>query len=183
MQQAERVRQHSFSIEGRSNSFRILKKPVKPVVIKSQPTDLETTNILQESFEEGFQLELLAFEFKREDFLRDGAFSVIEDMPVFLEDSLRAYASSQSVKGLVIIAGEGEIGGILIEVLREPSIEETDADRIRLSAVGINLKRHNVVTEWVNLEGKPFEDVEKEIRDEVWQTPDVMLGGIVKFTD
>lgn len=186
MQQAERVgRQYRFSIEGRSNSLRTLRRPVKPSprVIESQPADLEKTTASQESFEEGIQLELLSDELSRQEFLRDDAFPATENIPGFLSDALRQYASNQSVKGLAIIAGEGRNGGFLIKVIREPSAEETDADRIRLSVTGINLMMNNGGSEWVGMHGKPFDDVEKDIKDEVSQTPGVILAGIFKFTD
>ncbi len=183
MQQLEVARQHRFSIEDRSNSLRILKRPVKPVVaIEPQSADLEEANILQESFAEGIQLEMLAFEFERDYFLRDDAFSAIHEMPVFLGDALRGYASSKSVKGLVAITGE-ESSEILIKVVRDPSVEEADTERIKLSVIGINLQMHNVYTEWVDMQGRPFESLEKDIRDEVAQTPGVMLAGIFRFTD
>lgn len=186
MPKAERVgRQYRFSIDGNSNNLRTLKKPIKtPLrVTETQHPDLEEANILQESFEEGVQLELLTFEFSRQEFLKEDAFSAIEDMPVFLEDVLRGYANSQSVKGLAVIAGEGENGGFLVKVLREPPAEETDDDKVRLSVIDINLRMNNGGSEWVDMQGKSFDDVEKDIRDEVLQTPGVILAGIFKFTD
>lgn len=185
MQRAEGVgQQYHFPIEPHSNNLKKLKRPIEQpgVATKPQSADLGQTDALSKPSEETFQPELLTLESSRQQFLEGSTSAAgIENMPDSLNNAFEEYANNQSVKGLAIIGNEG--GGALIKIIREPTNEETDVDRAKLSIMGMNLMLMGIDTEWVDMQGKPFEDTEKDIRDEVSKTPGGMLVAIFKFTD
>ena len=133
-------------------------------------------------FEEGFQVELLTGEFSRQEYLKPDAFSDIADAPHFITDTLRYLAGNSLVKGLAVI-GEQEGNGFLLKAFKENLAKEPDRLRAEETIRDISLRMNNGAMESVYMEGKTFEDLEQEVRQDVAGTPGIMLLGVIKFTD
>lgn len=138
---------------------------------------LQDRGISPNPFEKDFQLGE-TIEVKRSDFLDSHAFSGMEKMLSQFASVLRGYAKETAVTGLAAIIEEDELHlGIIQNLPKDP------VARARISLYGINLRLLGADAPWIDMKGRPFEEVEVDIRQEVSSNPKAMLAGILRFVD
>ena len=136
----------------------------------------------QNPFEEGVQGELLAAECSRREFLKPDAFPDLADAPRFSTDTLKYLAGNPLVKGVAILA-EQKGNGFLFKVFKGSLTDETESSRAKDTVIDINLRMKNGAMESLYMDGRTFEESEKEVRQYTSETPGIMLLGIIRFTD
>ncbi len=121
---------------------------------------------------------------RRQELLEPDAFSNIPEAPSLLTDALRHFAGTASVKGLVFV-GSKETGSIGITVLEEHSEAEEASPCARAmgALLTLNLQLGSIYTDLMDIKGKPLEDVEEAVRQEIRENPQAELIGFFRFTD
>ncbi len=120
----------------------------------------------------------LTYPIKRSDFISPDAFVDIKGMPRELATAFRDYASESNIQGLAFVHDNGLDFRVIQELPEDPAI------KTRISMHGIILLlTQSVHPHWVNMKGRPFEEVEEEIRREVVTKPDAFVIGIFRFID
>lgn len=181
----EVVGQSSFSVES-SSRFQILKQPIHQVSPQPQGIDLEGKDFDSDSSEAECQMPLLTMDISRLEFLKPEYLSELgrDTLGNIVLSALRIHAENSSIRGLVMLVGEGRDDGTgLIKILRSQSPEETPKDRTQLSLTRFDLLTHNIRTEWIDMGNRRFEDVEKDLRERSSETPCETLVGIFRFID
>ena len=138
--------------------------------------------LTQNPFGEGLQGELLTAECSRQEFLKPDAYLDLADAPSLIIDTLRYLAGNSLVKGVAILA-EQKGNGFLFRAFKESLADETDSSRAEDAVRATILAVSNGAMESLYMEGGSFEASEKQIRDYVSGTPEIMLLGIIKFTE
>lgn len=113
--------------------------------------------------------------------LSHDAFAGIKDVPHQFVKAVRGFAGEEAVVGIAAVIGT-ENQDVDLRVIHNLPQDDFDS-RVRFSLHSMNLRLLKVESTWVNMKGRPFEEVEEEIRQEVSANPKAMLAGIFKFTD
>lgn len=137
---------------------------------------LQDRGISPNPFEKDFQLGE-TMEVKRADFL-GLVFAEIGNMPPQLASALRGFAREEAIKGFSAVFDDDRLDLRVIQ-----NISEDPVARAKISLHGINLRLLGMESTWIDMKGRPFEEVEKDIREEVSGNPKAVLAGILRFTD
>lgn len=117
-------------------------------------------------------------ELKRADFSNPDAFAEIADMPPKFVSALRGLAREAAVTGLAAIVEDDEIDLRVIQ-----NIPKDPVARAKISLLGMNLQLLGMGSTWIDMKGRPFEEIEADIKQEVSGNPKAILAGIFRFTD